>query len=186
VGELGWELLIPAESARHVWKTLQEAGSAHGLRPVGYHAMNSLRLEKAYRSWGHDISAGDTPIEAGLSFTVKWDKPAGFIGREALEKVKSAGVSRRIVQLLLNDPEPLLFHDEPVYRDGELVGRVASAQYGHTLGGAVALAWIEAPELVDRAWFSAGIYEVEVAGRRFAAHASLSPLYDPKSERPKS
>lgn len=185
VGELGWELLIPAESAGHIWHTLVEAGAPHGLRPVGYYAMNSLRLEKAFRSWGHDISAGDNSLEAGLAFAVRWDKPGGFLGQEALEKIRAEGVSRRLVQLVLSDPEPLLFHDEPVLRDGVLVGRVASAQYGHTLGGAVSLAWVEAPEVVPRGWFADGRYEVEVAGRRVRARASLSPFYDPKSERPK-
>jgi 4-methylaminobutanoate oxidase (formaldehyde-forming) len=145
--------------------------------------MNSLRLEKAYRSWGHDISAGDDPLQAGLSFTVRWEKPGGFVGQEALEKIRAEGVSRRLVQLLLTDPEPLLHHDEPVLRNGMLVGRVASAQYGHTLGGAVALAWVEAPEVVERSWFADGQYEIEVAGQRIPARASLSPLYDAKSQR---
>ncbi|WP_395656535.1 FAD-dependent oxidoreductase [Nocardioides sp.] len=185
VGELGWELLIPAESAAHVWETIVAAGEPHELRPVGYHAMNSLRLEKGYRSWGHDISAGDNPLEAGLGFAVRWDKPGGFVGQEALEKRRAEGVSRRLVQLVLTDPEPLLFHDEPVFRDGLQVGRVVSAQFGHTLGGAVALAWVEAPEVVPRGWFNEGQYEVEVAGNLVVARASLSPMYDPKSERPK-
>ncbi|WP_298509808.1 FAD-dependent oxidoreductase [uncultured Nocardioides sp.] len=185
VGELGWELLIPAESAGHIWETLMAAGQPHGLRPVGYHAMNSLRIEKGYRSWGHDISAGDNPLEAGLAFAARWEKPGGFLGQEALEKRRAEGVSRRLVQLVLADPEPLLFHDEPVFRDGVRVGRVVSAQFGHTLGGAVALAWVEATEVVPREWFNDGQYEVDVAGRRVSARASLSPMYDPKSERPK-
>jgi 4-methylaminobutanoate oxidase (formaldehyde-forming) len=186
VGELGWELLIPAESARHIWDTLREAGEPHGLRPAGYHAMNSLRLEKAYRSWGHDISAGDDPFQAGLSFAVDWDKPGGFVGRGALERIKARGVDRRLVQFVLEDPEPLLFHDEPVWRGGQLVGHVASAQFGHTLGGAVALGWVRAPEVVPRDWFLAQPYEIEVGGRRVGARAALRPLYDPASERPKS
>ncbi|RYB92272.1 FAD-dependent oxidoreductase [Nocardioides glacieisoli] len=186
VGELGWELLIPSEMGHHIWQTLGAAGEPHGLRPVGYHAMNSLRIEKGYRSWGHDVSSGDDPIQAGLSFTVKWDKPGGFIGREALEKIRAVGVDRRLVQFVLDDPESLLFHDEPIFRDGVLVGRVASAMYGHTLGGATALGWVTAPEVVARGWFEEGAYTVEVAGRRVPARASLRPLYDPKSERPKS
>ena len=186
VGELGWELLAPADMAHHVWKTLRSAGKPLGVKPVGYHAMNSLRLEKGYRSWGHDISSADDPIQAGLSFTVKWDKPGGFNGREALEKIKGQGVNRRLVQFVLSDPSRHLFHDEPIYRDGELVGRVASAQYGHTLGGAVALGWVTAPEVVPRPWFETGDYTIEVAGERVAARSSLRPLYDPKSERPKS
>lgn len=185
VGELGWELLIPAESADHVWDVLRRAGEPHGLRPVGYHAMNSLRLEKAYRSWGHDISAGDNPIEAGLSFAVSWDKSSGFVGRDALERIKAEGVDRRLMQLVLDDPDALLFHDEPIFRGQSFVGRVASTQFGHTLGGAVALGWIQAPEVVPREWFEAEEFEIEVAGRRVAARASLSPMYDPKSRRPR-
>lgn len=186
VGELGWELLIPAEMAHHVWNLLRDAGAPHGLRPVGYHAMNSLRLEKGYRSWGHDISSADDPIQAGLSFTVKWDKPGGFIGKEALEKIRARGVDRRLVQFVLEDPSRQLFHDEPIYRNGALVGRVASAQYGHALGGAVALGWVTAPDVVPRPWFEEGDYAIEVAGHRAPARASLRPLYDPRSERPKN
>ncbi|RZU30437.1 GcvT family protein [Blastococcus saxobsidens] len=186
VGELGWELLIPADIARHIWDTVADGGRDLGLRPVGYHAMNSLRLEKAYRSWGHDISSGDNLLEAGLGFTAKWDKLGGFIGREALLAAKDAGVSRRLVQFVLEDPEPLLVHDEPIYRDGRLVGRVASAQYGHTLGGAVALGWVTAPGPETPGWFETGSYTIEVADRRVPARTSVRPMYDPKSERPKS
>lgn len=186
VGELGWELLVPSEFAHHVWDTLFEAGEPYGLKAVGYHAMNSLRMEKAYRSWGHDISSGDNPLQAGLGFTVKWDKPGGFIGREALLAAKETGVSRRLVQFKLDDPEHMLFHDEPIYRDGVLVGRVASAMYGHTVGGAVALGWVVAPEVVERSWFESGSYEIETSTERVSAMPSLRPIYDPKSERPKS
>lgn len=186
VGELGWELLIPSDISHHVWDILREAGEAHDLKPVGYHAMNSLRLEKGYRSWGHDVSGGDDPIQSGLSFTVKWDKAGGFVGREALSKIRDRGVDRRLVQFLLEDPDRQLFHDEPIYRDGQFVGRVASAQYGHTLGGAVALGWVNGPEVIARSWFEQGRYEIEVADQRIPARASLRPMYDPKSERPKS
>ncbi|WP_413098304.1 GcvT family protein [Streptomyces sp. Inha503] len=186
VGELGWELLIPTDIAHHVWDVLFEAGAPLGLKPVGYHALNSLRLEKAFRSWGHDVSSRDNLLEAGLGFTAKWDKPGGFIGRESLLKAKEAGISRRLVQFVLDDPEPLLFHDEPVYRDGRLVGRVASAQYGHTLGASAALGWVTAPDVVGRDWFTEGSYAIDVAGLHVPATASLRPLYDPKSERTKS
>ena len=187
VGELGWELLVPSEMAGHVWDVLTHAGADVGLRPAGYHALNSLRLEKAYRSWGHDIGAADTPLEAGLGFAVSWDKPGGFRGREALLRQKEAGIRRRLVQFVLEDSEPLLFHDEPIWRDNVLVGRVASAMYGHTLGGAVALGWVDGgSETVERAWFQSDGFEVEVAGTRVPARASLRPMYDPSSERPKS
>jgi 4-methylaminobutanoate oxidase (formaldehyde-forming) len=188
VGELGWELLIPAESARHIWDMLFDAAASSGDTqpvPVGYHAMNSLRLEKAYRSWGHDISSGDNPLEAGLGFTISWDKPGGFVGRDALLRVRDTGVSRRLVQFLVDDPDVMLFHDEPIYRDGTLVGRLASAQYGHTLGGSVGLGYVEAGSVAPRDWYTSGSYEIETFGRRVTATASLTPMYDPKSARPR-
>jgi glycine cleavage system T protein len=185
VGELGWELLIPADLAVHVYDTIAEAGQEHGLRPAGYHALDSLRMEKAYRSWGHDISAGDTPLEAGLGFAVAWDKP-GFTGRDALLRQKQAGVRRRLVQFGLREPDVFAYHDEPVYRGGVLVGRVSSAAYGHSLGHTVALGYVTAPEPgTPPSWYTTGEYEIEIAGRRIPADASLRPRYDPRSERPR-
>ena len=183
VGELGWELYIPTEFAPGVYDALVEAGEDVGLRHVGMHAMNSLRIEKAYRHYGHDISDADTPLEAGLSFAVKLDKPGGFVGRDALLRQKEQGVRQRLVQFLLEDPEPLLYHNEPIWRDGALAGYVRSGMYGHTLGGAVGLGYVENEGGVDAAYVSAGRYEIEVAGTRYPAKASLRPLYDPKSSR---
>lgn len=186
VGELGWELLIPTDIARHIYAVIDQAGPEFGLVPAGYYAMGSLRLEKAYRSWGHDISSGDDPISAGLAFGVAWDKDGGFIGLDELTKIRKNGTDRRLMQFLLNDPEPFLFHDEPIYRNGVLVGRVESAQYGYTLGGSVALSWITAPGIESDDWFESGVYEIQIPGRRISATASLRPLYDPKSERIKA
>ena len=186
VGELGWELLIPTELARHIYDVLRDAGEPHGLRMAGYYAMNSLRLEKAYRSWGHDIASSDDPFGAGLSFAVAWDKPGGFIGREALARIRDTGVDRRLMQFVLADPGPMLFHDEPVYRDGLLVGRVEAAQYGYTLGGAVALGWVQAPGVEAGEWFEQGTYEIQVPEGRIPANASLRPQYDPASARVKA
>ena len=183
VGELGWELHIPTEFSLHVYDTLKQAGEGFELKPVGMHAMNSLRIEKAYRHWGHDITDEDTPLEAGLNFAVAYDKPGGFIGREALLRQKEAGVSRRLVQFLLNDPEPLLYHNEPIWRNGEIVGFIASGMYGHTLGAAVGLGYVEQANGVGPAFVREGDYQIEVAGERFAASASLRPMYDPKGER---
>jgi 4-methylaminobutanoate oxidase (formaldehyde-forming) len=186
VGELGWELLIPADLAVHVYDTLVSAGSGHGLRHAGYHALDSLRMEKAYRSWGHDISGGDTPLEAGLGFAVAWDKPGGFTGRDALLRLREQGFQRRLVQFALADPDAFAYHDEPVYRDGTLVGRVSSAAYGHTLGRCVALGYVTAPEPgTPPSWYRSGSYEIEIAGQRVPAGASLRPLYDPASRRPR-
>ena len=150
VGELGWELYIPTEFALHVYETLLANGPRHGLRLAGHHAMNSLRMEKAYRHWGHDITDEDTPLEAGLSFTVAWDKPGGFIGREALLRQRDAGPSRRLVQFRLARPEPLLYHDEPILRDGQLVGHTTSGMFGHTVGAPLAMGYVAAPAPVSR------------------------------------
>ena len=184
MGELGWELYVPAEFAVGVFDRILEQGSAHGLKLCGMHAMDSLRIEKAYRHWGHDIGEEDTPIEAGLGFVVAYDKKIPFIGRDALLKQKTQGkLTKRLLQFALEDPEPLLYHNEPIYRDGRLVGYTSSAAYGHTLGRAIALGYVNAPEGVDQAYVDAGKFEIEVACKRYPAHASLRPLYDPRSER---
>jgi 4-methylaminobutanoate oxidase (formaldehyde-forming) len=180
VGELGWELLVPHDIAAHIYDVVIEAGA----RPAGYHALNSLRVEKGYRSWGHDISAGDSPLQAGLGFTVAWDKPGGFIGRDALVEQRSAGVDRRLVQFVLDDPEPLLLHGEPITRDGECVGHLTSAMYGHTIGASVGMGYVHSPSTDQpRDWFASGCFSIEVAGRAVAARASLQPLYDPSAAR---
>ncbi|MEM7099749.1 MAG: FAD-dependent oxidoreductase [Pseudomonadota bacterium] len=186
VGELGWELHIPTEYALHIFDKLMQAGEAFGLKPAGMHAMNSLRIEKAYRHWGHDITDEDTPIEAGLSFAVAYDKPGGFIGKQALMRQTETGVNKRLVQFVLDDPKPLLYHNEPIWRDGKLVGYVSSGMYGHTLGGAVGLGYVNNPEPIKPGFVREGTYEIEVAGERYPARAALRPLYDPKSERIRS
>ena len=183
MGELGWELYIDTEFAPAVYDLLVNAGEAHGLQHCGYHTLQSLRIEKAYREFGHDLGSGDTPIEAGLTFACDFDKPGGFIGKEALLEQKKSGVNRRLVQFLLDDPGPLMYHNEPIYRNGELVGYTTSAAYGHTLGGSVALGFVNHDSGVDSAFVSGGHYEIEVAGKRYRASASLRPLYDPKSAR---
>jgi 4-methylaminobutanoate oxidase (formaldehyde-forming) len=184
MGELGWELYVPAEFAIGVFDRILEEGPVHGLKLCGMHAMDSLRIEKAYRHWGHDIGEEDTPIEAGLGFVVAYEKKIPFIGRDALFRQKSQGkLTKRLVQFALDDPEPLLYHNEPIYRDGKLAGYTNSAAYGHTLGRAIALGYVNAPEGVDQAYLDAGRFEIEVACTRHLARASLRPMYDPKSER---
>ena len=183
VGELGWELYVPTEFAPGVFDVILENGPAHGFHLAGYHALNSLRIEKGYRHWGHDITDETTPLESGLGFAVKWDKPGGFVGREALEERRNAPLSRRLVQFLLEDPEPMLYHEEPIWRDGVRVGRTTSGMYGHTLGGSVGLGYVEHPGGVDQEFIATGNFELEVAGKRFAAAASLRPMYDPTGEK---
>ncbi len=180
VGELGWELYAPADRARWVYDAAVDAGSDVGLRHAGMHAMHSLRTECGYRSWGHDITDEDTPLEAGLGFAVAWDKPGGFVGREALLAQRGEPRVKRMVQIRLDDPEELLYHDEPIYRDGVLVGRMTSGMYGHTVGAAVGMGFVTHPDGVGRDFVASGEWEVEVATRRAGAAASLRPFYDPR------
>ncbi len=183
VGELGWELYIPAEFAPGVHDALVAAGERLGLRHAGYHALDSLRIEKAYRSWGHDLGSEDTPLEAGLGFAVRLDKRAACIGRDALLAQRDKPLRRRLVIFTLDDPEPLLYHDEPIWRDGVLVGRLTSGAYGHTLGRAVGLGYVEHADGVTDAFVASGRWDVEIACERVPARAQLTPPYDPKSLR---
>jgi glycine cleavage system T protein len=186
VGELGWEIYVPTEFARNVFDAIVNAGEGFGLKLAGMHAMDSCRMEKAYRSWGHDIADEDTPLEAGLMFAVKLDKNVDFIGREALLRQRESGVVKRMAQFALDDPEPLLYHNEPIWRDGRIVGRITSGAYGHHLGRAVGLGYLHDDLGVDASYVKAGRYEIEVAGVRYAATASLEALYDPKGARIRS
>jgi glycine cleavage system aminomethyltransferase T len=184
LGELGYELYIPAEQAVGVYDRLVAAGQAVGLRHAGLKALASLRMEKGYRDYGHDIDNTDTVLEAGLGFAVALDKPGGFIGRDAVLAQKARGpLRRRLVQVLVTDPDPLMFHAEVVRRDGRPAGYVRSASYGFTLGGAVGLAMIDADEPVTQAYLDAGEWTVQIGNVVYPAAASLRPMYDPGSKR---
>ena len=172
VGELGWEFYTPWDQAPHVFESLLGTG----LRPVGMHAVDSLRIEKAYRHWGHDIAPSDTPVEAGLTFAVKPDV-GDFLGRDAYLRAREAGPGRRLTQFLLRDPEPLLHGREPILADGKVAGTLTSGAYGHTLGGAVGLGYVRTDAL------GADAFSIDVAGRNVSAEASLKPLHDPRSVR---
>ncbi|WP_299423660.1 FAD-dependent oxidoreductase [uncultured Shimia sp.] len=183
VGELGWEIYVSSDMAGHAFETLWEAGQDMGLKLCGMHMMDSCRIEKGFRHFGHDITCEDHVIDAGLGFAVKADKP-DFIGREAVITRKESGPQNRMLQFKLTDPEPLLFHNEPILRDGEYVGYLTSGNYGHTLGGAMGLGYVPcAGEKV--AEVLASTYEIDVMGTKVQAEASLKPMYDPKSERVK-
>jgi 4-methylaminobutanoate oxidase (formaldehyde-forming) len=186
VGELGYELYVPTEFAQSVYDEILAAGPPFGLRLAGYHALNSLRMEKAYRHWGHDISDEDTPLESGLQFAIAWNKPGGFIGREALERQRDAPLRRRLVALALGRSDRMLYHNEPIWRDGTLVGRISSAMFGHTVGAPLGLGYLASNEPVSAEWIEAGHYDVEVADERIPARVSLRPFYDPTNERVKS
>jgi glycine cleavage system aminomethyltransferase T/glycine/D-amino acid oxidase-like deaminating enzyme len=187
LGELGYELYVPTEQATHVYDRIVEAGKHVGLQHAGLKALASLRMEKGYRDYGHDIDNTDSVLEAGLGFAVDLKKPGGFIGKEAVLAKKAAGpLTRRIVQILVKDPEPMLFHAEVVTRNGKAVGYIRAASYGHTVGGAVGLMMVEAGEPAVAAYFESGTWAVDIAGKSYPAIASMKPLYDPANEKVKA
>jgi 4-methylaminobutanoate oxidase (formaldehyde-forming) len=184
VGELGYELFIPAKEAASVYDRLIQAGAEFDLRHAGLKALGSLRMEKGYRDYGHDIDNTDEVVEAGLSFAVEMDKPGGFVGKDAVvAQMDARPPKRRLAQILVADPEPQMFHGEVVYRDGARVGYIRAASYGFTLHGAIGLAMLEAGEPVTKAYIEDGDWEVEIAERRYPVIVSLRPLYDPNSTR---
>ena len=184
LGELGYELYIPAEQAVHVYDHLVAAGKKFDLRHAGLKALSSLRMEKGYRDYGHDIDNTDDPYEAGLGFAVSMKKPDGFLGKEALLKRKAAGpLTRHLTHILVKDPEARLFHAEIVRRNGNPIGYVRAGSYGFTLGGAVGLVMLEAGEAIDDAYIAGGKWEVEIAGKMYPAEVSLKPFYDPDMEK---
>ncbi|KQU92818.1 FAD-dependent oxidoreductase [Mesorhizobium sp. Root102] len=186
VGELGWELYLPTEFAGPVFDLLLKEGEPLGLRLAGYHALDSLRSEKGYRHFGHDVTPGDTPLEAGLAFAVSLKKSEDFIGRAALEKQKAEGLKRRVVFLRLESPEPILLHDEPILRNDQIVGRTTSAAYGYTVGSSVAQGYVDVPASDWKSWLSDGRFEVELAGVRHTAICQSRPFYDPDNIRIRS
>ncbi len=173
-----------------MYERLLAAGEPLGLRHAGYHAMGACRVEKGYRHWSHDIGDEDTPLDAGLGFTVAWDKPGGFIGREALLAQKAAGpLKRRLVQVMLDDASdtaPLLYHEEPLVRDGVIVGSIRSGAWGHRLGRSLGMGYVACDDGVSAEWLAGGHWEVEVACRRHPCRVQLQPWYDPRNERIRS
>jgi heterotetrameric sarcosine oxidase gamma subunit len=185
VGEQGFEILVPAEFATHVFDRIVAAGAGHGLRHGGFFAINALRMEKGYRHWGHDIGEEDTPFDAGLGFAVALDKPGGFIGREALVAQRARGrQERRLVQLRLTAPDaPMLYHQEPILRDGVIVGSVTSGAWGHRVGASLGMGYVASEAGVNAGWLASGKWEVEVAWKRHPVEVGLRAWYDPKGER---
>lgn len=183
VGELGWEIYVSADQAGHVFETLHEAGQELDLTLCGMHMMDTCRMEKGFRHFGHDITSEDHVMEAGLGFAVKKDKP-NYVGREAILEKQDAGLGMRLLQFKLTDPEPLLYHAEPVLRDGEIISYLTSGAYGHHLGAAMGMGYIpcKGEALSD---VLASHYEIDVAGTLVTAEVSSKPFYDPKSERVK-
>ncbi|MDO8863826.1 FAD-dependent oxidoreductase [Haliea sp. E1-2-M8] len=186
VGELGWELYVPTEYTAHVYERIVNEGKDFGLKHAGYHALNTLRLEKGFREWGHDIGPTDTPIEAGLSFLVDWNKKGGFRGREALLKQKDSPPGKRLVSFILPTCDKLIYGEEPLLLNKMISGRVTSGGFSHTLNCPVGLAYIQHPEVFRKGFFNEGLYEVEVGKLRYPAEISLLPLCDPKNSYMKS
>ena len=186
VGELGWELYVPVEQAGLVYDELAQAGRDLGLRDAGYYALDSLRMEKAYRAWGREVTIDDTPWEAGLGFAVRLDKPVPFLGREALLEQRERTLTKRLLTFVLENEAALPWGDEPILRDGRVVGSVTSAAFGHTLGRAVAMGYVRDPGGVDAAYVAGGRFELDVAGDRIPARAGLAAPYDPRALRVKS
>ena len=192
VGEMGWELYVPTEFATHVFDELVSAGADLGLRHCGYHSLFSCRIEKGYRHFGHDVGPDDDPVSAGLGFAVAWDSDTDFIGKAALQQLKSAGPRRRLVQFML-DPisddvrggHVQLHHHEPILRNGERVGWITSGAFGHWLGAPIGLGYVRRADgdVVGVDWINEGVWTVEVAGKMYAVTASLRPMYDPTSTR---
>ncbi len=186
VGELGWELYVPAEFAPALYDALVDAGGDLGLTDAGYYAIDSLRIEKGYRAWGRELTADDTPLEAGLGFAVRFDKPVAFLGREALLSRRGQPLTRRLLSFVLEDPDALPWGDEPILCDGRLAGSVSSAAFGHTIGRAVALGYVRHADGVDERLLQNARFEIEIAGRRTPATAGLRAPYDPQGLRIKS
>jgi 4-methylaminobutanoate oxidase (formaldehyde-forming) len=182
VGELGWELYIPTEFSTNVFDALMEAGEKFDLKLVGLHALDSLRLEKGYKHWGADITPDDSPFEAGLGFCVKMDKE-NFIGRDALTEQLKSPLERKLVIFTLEDPGPLIYHDEPIYRNGELVSENTHGSYSHVLNGAIGMCYLKKTGGITDEWITSGAYEINVEGQMYPIKIHLEPPYDPKSER---
>ena len=183
VGELGWEVYVSADQCGHVFEAVAEAGFDLGVRLCGMHMMDTCRIEKGFRHFGHDITAEDHILEAGLGFAVKKDKE-NFIGRDAILRKQDVGLENRLVQFKLNDPEPLLYHNEPILRDGEVVGYLSSGAYGHNEGAAMGMGYVPCKG-ETAAEMLGSKFEIDVAGVRVEATAQMKPFYDPKSERVK-
>lgn len=183
VGELGWELYVPVDQARHAFDYLWQYGQAFSLKPAGLHALDSCRLEKKFLHFGHDVANKDNPLQAGVGFVCDLDKPGGFIGHQAIleQKQSKQWMKHRLVQFLLTDPQVMLYHHEPIWQNDQLVGHLTSGNYGHTLGGSVGLGYVKNADNITKSIVDQSTFEIEVAGKRIPAKASLSAMYDPKA-----
>ena len=185
VGELGWELHLPAEYAQTIYDVLHQAGAKRGLRNAGYRAIETLRLEKGYRAWGSDIGPDHTPDDAGLGWAVKLKSGIPFKGRDAVMAQRSDGVRKRLATFTAN-PEVILNGRETIYRNGERCGWLSSAGFGHTVNRSIGMGYVRSQDIVTADHVLSGTYELEVATERFPAEVTLKPLYDPQMAKVKT
>ncbi len=185
VGELGWELHVPTEYALAVYQALMAAGAEHGIVNAGYRAIESLRLEKGYRAWGADIGPDATPLEAGLGWTVKLKTAQDFLGREALAAQAEKPLRKRLACFTVADPAVVLLGRESIYRDGTLVGWLASGGWGYTVGKCIGYGYVRNAAGVSDDYLASGKYELEVASERIAAELHMAPLHDAQGMRPR-
>ena len=182
VGELGWELYVPTDFAPGMFDVLMAAGEDLDVKLVGLHAVDSLRLERGFRHWPSDIDPDSTPLEAGLRFAVKFDK-GDFRGKDALLKQKNEGLKRKLIMFTVDDPEPLIYHDEPIYRNSEMVSSNTHGAYGHLLQASVGMCYLQNPDGISDEWIMRGRYEIGISGRRYPITIHLTAPYDPKGKR---
>jgi len=185
VGEAGWELYVPVEMAVPAFDLLWERGTSHNVALAGLHALDSCRIEKKFLHFGHDVADEDTPLEAGVGFVCAMEKDIKFIGYDAIAKQREtkSHLRKRLVQFVVQNPEPLLYHHEPIMLNGVCVGYLTSGNYGHTLNGSVGLGYVEQPENFNQEWLDTGKWEIDIAGEFFQASAHLQAAYDPKALR---
>jgi sarcosine dehydrogenase len=177
MGELGWELHVGMDQMAAVYDTLMDHGKRHPIQLAGHYAINSLRLEKGFRAWGHELSPDDNPLEAGLSFAVDWKKESGFIGQDSLVKSKSSQARKRLAIFTLNHPDVTLWGGEIIYRNGQVVGYTTSGSFGHSVGAGIAMGYVRNQEGVDRAFVLDGDYALKVGNQMVPAKVHLkAPL----------
>jgi 4-methylaminobutanoate oxidase (formaldehyde-forming) len=186
VGELGWELHVPIASLGAVYDALMTAGKPHDIRPIGYRALESLRLEKGYRAWSSDITPNDTPFEAGLGWAVKLRKTTDFLGRKALEGLAGDRLKKRLMGFTVDDPSVVLAGRETILRNGEPVGYLTSGGYGYTLGKNIGYGYVRNAEGVSDEFLKSGRYELVVAAEKTPAMLHFGPMFDPGMDRVKA
>ena len=184
-GELGYELYVPTEFAQHVYEEILRVGAAYQLTHAGYHAMDACRIEKGYKHFGHDIGDEITPYSAGLGFTVDMGK-TDFIGKDSLARINTEFAQRLINIAIKHEDPPLMYHDEPIYADGQLVGITTSGAWGHRVERSLGIALLNNSQGVSKDWLSQHVFEIEIAGIRYPLDVQIPPFYDPHGLRLKS